>query len=70
MVADAAGHEVLHAPQVLEKASVRAGHPSSRLGKMYHWGWGRVGGVWRSSRVCASEGQGGQVGRGGVLRGN
>lgn len=37
---------------------VRAGHLSRRLGKMYHWGWGRVGGVWRSSRVCASEGQG------------
>lgn len=63
VVADAAGDEVLHAPQVLEEASVRPGTPSRRLGKMHRGGWGGVGGVWRSSRGCASGGQGGQ-GRG------
>lgn len=70
MVADAAGAEVLHAPQVLEKASCEPDTVSRRLGKMCQEGWGRAGGVWRSSGECASEGHGGQVGRGRVLRGN
>lgn len=48
VVFDAVNNEVLHAPRILRKASVRLGTQSRRIKKLYHWGWGGLGGVWRS----------------------
>lgn len=48
VVADAAGDEVLHAPVVLEKASVRPGYPVQEARKdVVQLGMRRAGGVWR-----------------------
>lgn len=67
MVADAASNVVLHEPEILEKVSVRPGHPVQEARKEVVPTTGdevESQGFGGAHRVCASEGQGGSGGQG------